>query len=322
MQTDDQQFQKIIAYVTGTMSSFEKAQFESEITPEIISEIEKMELVLQLTNEYIIDNNIHTNEAWKKLNAKIEENKTPKIRQILKQNWLKIAASLLFFIVSSSLFFLVFNNKNNNTYLKNTQILPSQYQLPDGTQLVMDSGATIEFKDNFNKHMREVSITGRIFFNVTENKQKPFVITSKNALITVMGTSFTVDETSEAICEVLVESGRVKLQPKNNPDKKIILIKGENGTLQNNFLSVKIISDKNYMAWKTREIIFNNDSLKNVINTLSNIYHTPINYNKDIDTLKITATFNNQELPEILDLIAATFYLKVTKSENYYTIDK
>ena len=43
--------------------------------------------------------------------------------------------------------------------------------------------------------------------------------------------------------------------------------------------------------------------------------------NKDIDSLRLSATFKDQSIESVLDVISTTFNLKVTKNKSTFEID-
>lgn len=64
---------------------------------------------------------------------------------------------------------------------------------------------------NFYKNSRDVDfVEGRAVFYVTKDKEKPFIIKTKNAKIEVVGTAFEVSNIKEKL-SVKVKEGIVKV---------------------------------------------------------------------------------------------------------------
>jgi transmembrane sensor len=68
-----------------------------------------------------------------------------------------------------------------------------QLLLSDGTKVWLNAASSITYPVVFNGSRREVSITGEAYFEVSENRNKPFVVKTAADEITVLGTSFNVN---------------------------------------------------------------------------------------------------------------------------------
>ena len=93
---------------------------------------------------------------------------------------------------------------------------------------------------------------------------------------------------------------------------------GEKAELDYGNKKVKITAntDINFMAWKTREIVFENERIDVVFGTLNHVYRSKIRVVKpDIAEKKITVTFKNQELTSILKVIGQTLDLEFKETE-------
>lgn len=74
--------------------------------------------------------------------------------------------------------------------------------------------------------------------------------------------------------------------------------------------------DVNRMAWKTKELVFKENYIRDVISTLNRTYNTNITCNDEsVLNLRYTVTFRNQEIESVLNVIAVTFDLKIEQTE-------
>ena len=89
----------------------------------------------------------------------------------------------------------------------------AEFTLPDGSEVTLNSGSTVQYARSFGQRARRVQLVGEGFFTVTENT-KPFSVETFNGTVTVLGTAFNVrawpDEVTPAT-EVAVFSGKVAL---------------------------------------------------------------------------------------------------------------
>ncbi len=86
---------------------------------------------------------------------------------------------------------------DNSTVSFNTMRTPKrgQYQLilPDGSRVWLNSSSSLKYPTAFNSKIREVELTGEGYFEITENKEKPFVVKANKIDVKVLGTAFNVN---------------------------------------------------------------------------------------------------------------------------------
>ena len=133
-----------------------------------------------------------------------------------------------------------------------------------------------------------------------------------------MGTSFNVRSfDSKGDVEVLVTSGKVRLQDLQNPEHELILEKGDFASLKNNILQNKTLSDMNYLAWQTKMLVFNNTPLREVVQTLNRAYAVQINLAEEgLGELPLTSKYDRMEVDALLDAMCLTFNLNKKIEDN------
>ena len=87
------------------------------------------------------------------------------------------------------------------------------------------------------------------------------------------------------------------------------------------FKSVK--ANQNAASWKTREIRFNNNDLSEVIETLEHVYDVRVEV-KDETILneRFGATFSNQPLNHVINIICLTFNLSYKEIEGTILLER
>ena len=134
-----------------------------------------------------------TSEEWKKFELSIRQQHVERAKEIKfysYSNGLKIAASItVIALFSWVLYFIFFSHQ---TILKESGDTMVQLDLPDGSQVWLNHHSRIAYQDDFNSDTRTVTLTGEAFFEVKQDRQKPFIIETNNARIKVLGTSFNV----------------------------------------------------------------------------------------------------------------------------------
>ncbi len=187
--------------------------------------------------------------------------------------------------------------------------------LADGTKVWLNGNSELKYPTNFTQENRLVQLTGEAFFEVTENPNQPFIITTNKAKVTVLGTSFNVRAiTAENATEVLVKTGKVSFE-NSVGDKKVALTANEKGVYNstNNTIKESVEEDMNEIAWQTGKLVFINIPLKEVIEDLNRQFEVDIKIlNKELNTCKYSSLEKVTDgIKPILDAIAENFNMTV-----------
>jgi transmembrane sensor len=262
---------------------------------------------------------VNVDAAWKKLNIanrkEVQNTDNQEIKSVIKLNWvnnfLKIAAVL---VVLFGLWFVAakqFTTPQNNvlTFKSGNQAI--EKILPDGTKILLSKNSEITYPKSFEGDTREIKLTGEGFFDVHHDAAHPFIIHTQGTDVKVLGTSFNVRAYTAQV-QVLVKTGRVQFS-KNN--KQVILTKGQKGEILANvdtIIKSEIAEIESVTKDKVNSFVFNKMSLGEVAKDLSEQFGKEIKFSQDkIKNCKLTATFENENLENIIAVIAETFDLKV-----------
>ncbi len=217
--------------------------------------------------------------------------------------------------------------KPDNNNVLNQIIVPyGQTQtvaLSDGTIVKLNAGSRLTFPNNFQGRTREVYLKGEGFFDVTENKDKPFRVLTEHLNVEVLGTQFNVTayNDEDKVSTVLVE-GKVKVSQKNkvfNNDEFIISPgQGCFYTVQTEKSIVQEIDVNNYISWKDGWFTFKDMTLLEIINRLKRYY----NKNIEIEDELLANTVVSGKLMLSNDFIEVIHSLAITIEGNYRKIDE
>lgn len=192
----------------------------------------------------------------------------------------------------------------------------SLFTLPDSSTIFLNkhSEATVTLADN----ERKVLLRGEGFFNVVHNEEQPFVVEAAGLIIKDIGTAFNVDATDEKQVEVLVEHGEVELAAAG---KKVNMKKGDYSVYDktsNEITKTKVL-DPNELSYTTKIFVFENTSLPAVVVKLHEVYGTDIRLADNLKFCRLTSTFRNEKIENILQVIAETLQLQLNKKgEAFY----
>ncbi len=270
----------------------------------------QLESIWQNANE--TDTDIDANAAWNKVEAQLK-----KQAPIFKLNTLmKIAASVaLVFTIGLVLFKVYVVNTDFTTITSNNE--KQKVVLPDGSVAWLNKNSVISFSNNQDKE-RNVILNGEAFFEVVKNPEKPFVITSKNAVTQVLGTSFNLIafDTAQTV-KLTVATGKVSFKSTKSNSEQIVTaneaaIIDLNGT--NNKLSQ---FDINETTWKENKLIFNDVPLNEAIKSIEHYYGVNISVNNPLlNNCHVTCEFTNTNLIQVLDDLSKILSITYSKNNN------
>lgn len=259
---------------------------------------------------------LDVNKDWEDLNKRINAIESISIElkpagySVSKRFVLVAARVAAVLIIAFGLFFL-FNNISNDKTPVNisytaTEVIDAPLVLADGSEVFLNTGAEINYPENFTSEVREINFSGNAFFNIAHNPYKPFIISAGELQIEVLGTSFNLCTCPEADESILcLESGKVRFSSINIVDgsvkEQVILTAGEIGIFdkKTGLISKSEIQNRNYLAWKTGVLVFDKTPLDEVISAVEQTYGLKVESGKSLADLKLTARFDN-EIPETI----------------------
>ena len=327
---------KYLSHETNTAET-EQVESWANQTGKNRKELDKIRLMLEQSDSVYRLKNYDSEAAWNKVAEKMEPAHSKAIRWInFRRNGLKTfykyaAIILVALLLGAVGYFIGFQNPlqeiDNHEVVAGLQNT-NEYVLPDGSVVTLNSHSKITFPKHFNKKIRQVTITGEAFFDVKPNPEKPFVINAGEAQVKVLGTSFSVSAYPEnEKVEVVVETGKVQVscKQKDSIEKpaQIFLTRGERGTLleNENKLQKRLNTDRNYLAWKTHNLVFEETPMNQVISHLKKVYHIEIEVNdENINEMVLTAEFDKKPVDFILNVVQLTFDLNLSQENNRYVL--
>lgn len=256
------------------------------------------------------------NAAWERLKAKILLTKadTKPVKLWQRYSWMKAAAVLLLF-GGAWLIYSVAGHQGDTLNALNHTLTQT---LPDGSEVTLNKNSVLSYSFSAISAQRKVRLKkGEVFFNVSADKKKPFVIEADDVTIEVVGTSFNVKH-SDKQTEVIVETGNVKVSKGKQTTE---LHAGEKVIAGKGSLIIKKSSDSLYNYYRTRKFVANNTPLWRLVEVLKDAYNTEIVIeDPNLRNLTLTTTFHNEPLNRILQVVGETLNCTVLKQGNRYIL--
>ena len=236
------------------------------------------------------------------LNQILSEKKT---EVVYWPSFLKYAAAVVLLGLIGSLWYL-----NDDAPLEeNIVFRGASTVLPDGSVVTLKEGASLASVD-FTTNERRVRLSGKAFFEIERNEDRPFFVVTDEATIRVLGTSFLVNKDAN-FTEVRVMTGLVAFST-NDPKKNNMSVNiqaGEMGVIGNNLQGIvkRRNDDRNFLAWKDGALSFESARITEVIDVLKDVYGEEFDLPENLNDCRLTAKFKQKSFEEVIQIISVTF---------------
>ena len=239
------------------------------------------------------------------------------------EQFMKIAAIFTGIIALSALLWIFLNPGKSGKEAFSTLIAEkgqqSKVQLPDGSEVWLNSGSSLTYSNFFGNRIRRVQLSGEAFFEVTTNQNVPFRVECGKLAVQVLGTSFNVSayESSGKI-DVVLEKGTVELTENKGRSGKYQLKPGEMASFDPGSGNVTIteVNTSRFTSWKEGILNLYDLTLEEVVKRLENRYNQEFEVEEAIRVLRYTFTIKNESLPDILKLMEQITPVKAVQKGN------
>lgn len=147
-----------------------------------------------------------------------------------------------------------------------------RYELADGTRVWLNAESELRFPETFGRGERRVYVKGEVFFDVAHDEAHPFVVSTGRGDVRVLGTRFNLtDYAGTPLAATLVE-GRIRFHTPDGRDYDVrpsqqLTFDEAGGTVDVQTVDVSV-----YTAWVDHQFVFRNQSLEDIMTTLSRWY--------------------------------------------------
>ena len=146
--------------------------------------------------------------------------------------------------------------------------------LADGTEVWLNAESRIEFPTNFQGSERRVTLLGEAYFKVARNEQQPFVVSTGQMDVRVLGTEFNLKSYSNEAAHVTLCSGKVEVLRAEGKQVEQVLQPGQDAWFgQDGALHVAEVDVYDIVQWKDGFFYFNDKSLVTVLRELGRWYN-------------------------------------------------
>lgn len=254
---------------------------EEEQLQQLLQEDSSLQRASHLVDASRVDLDSHLVEeamgsTWNKIETGMKKGKNRRLTLTFRR--CAVAASIAVLLALGGFLGHQFFSKPDMLIVMNQGKEALLFTLPDESQVWLGGGAILRYPDKLTGRNREVYLEGEAFFDVKKDNGRTFQVLTDVVEVTVLGTRFDVKALkTENTAEVVLESGSVKLNERNNTDVAVILRPGEMGRVnQQSGIEVRHVDLQLYTTWKDKYMNIESQKMENVMFMLSKRYHTEI----------------------------------------------
>ena len=202
------------------------------------------------------------------------------------------------------------NLKDDTLY--NSVITPrgGEYQLvlSDGTKVWLNAASSIRYPVCFAGKERRVSLVGEAYFEVAKSPGHPFVVTTRQSTVTVLGTCFNIKTyPDESADKTSLVDGAVRVGSASSPG--VVLQPGTQAVVEGGKeIAVGAANLEEALAWKKGLFVFQSESLECIARKLSRWYNIDIVFaDPSLRSIRFTGRVRRyDDMNALLKMISAT----------------
>ena len=282
---------------------------------DIASDSEKRQLFDKLNTSYCMveasfDESM-LEEKWEKIASMLEIKKDSGFWiNRWKFSAVVAAAAVILFLVLGGVIHTLLNTGNNNSVAALTTISTTEGEkaniwMSDSSKIIINSGSSFSYSDDYDKNERLVHLKGEAFFDIRTNSNKPFIVKLGDVTITATGTMFNISSyEKDNRIETTLEEGKINVSVKNNssfdlkPGQQVVFIK------ETEEIIVRNVTTELYTSWKENKLKLIETPLEEALRQIGRRYNVTFEVSDaDILGLKYTATFINETIDEVMQML-------------------
>ncbi|PWR25461.1 FecR family protein [Zavarzinia aquatilis] len=193
--------------------------------------------------------------------------------------------------------------------------------LADGSHVAMNTDTALAL--DLSADTRALHLfRGEAWFDIAKDAARPFVVTTPQGRIEVTGTRFDVLIENGATI-VSLDEGQVRLRPASAPaTTQVTLAPGQQARIEDGRAEATTsFDDTAVSAWRRGQMVFFDAPLSSVVDQL-NRYHPGriVIANGDLSSLRISGVFGTADPDKVLEIMAHTLPVRVSRITPYLVI--
>ena len=201
-------------------------------------------------------------------------------------------------------------------------------KLSDGTLVWLNAGSKLRFPQSFvnSDNKRIVYLEGEAYFDVAQNKKKPFIVNTQEVDVKVLGTKFNISsyDTDDEIVTTLIE-GSVNVFETRTPENGMNLtpsFQANYNKFGNEFKKAKVDTGI-FTAWMHNRLVIDHLKFSEILVKLERKYSVKfVNNSESLDNEIYNGEFLNEDIESVLKTISLSTPFSYEVNQNIITITK
>lgn len=195
--------------------------------------------------------------------------------------------------------------------------------LPDGTKVWLNADSRLEYSPGLSKaRHRLVKLSGEGYFEVAKDKKRPFIVSTAQQKVVVLGTHFNINaypEEDEFKTTLLEGSVKVALNTLADNESTLyhkeiekIILPGQQALVKDKReIKVSSVDTREVTAWKDGDFYFNEEKLSSIIKKLERWYDVEITLGEEIKNKELTGKIaRDRNISSVLAMIEKTNHVQ------------
>ena len=244
---------------------------------------------------------------WNRINETRKDFPRNSGKSYLRLNRIMLAASVAILVGLSALFFV-----NSKDIYRSGFGETKTIKLRDGTRIILNSGSELTVPNNFWNNPRSVTLNGEAYFEVTENPELPFTVTTDISVTKVLGTKFNLTAYENESNIIHLDQGRVEFKSLlGHSNQASVLLPGEQATIVEGIVEKESTIGIDHIAWMEKKLVFTEKPFESVAKTLERHYGVAFEIKKQgLATRKYNGSHKNQPLKQLMEDVAFVMKFK------------
>lgn len=274
---------------------------------------EKNKVLTELWNGLNSSPDLSTWRSYHKLQKSIERQESGRIRPLFpkrKAAWIA-AAILLLPVLSVGLGYLLTGGYARPETALTECIVPNGEMrsviLPDSTRVQLNAGSILIYPERFGKE-RKVYLNGEGYFDVAQNADSRFIVSTSDMEVEAIGTVFNVScYISNELSSATLECGKVNVRLKGNAEADYFLSPGEQLFIdkRNGIAGRKEVDVESVIAWTKGNLVIRSLPLSEIARIIERRFDVEVCLNsKKYDDERITLKLGSGEgVTDMMDIL-------------------
>ncbi|MNK14774.1 fec operon regulator FecR [compost metagenome] len=181
-----------------------------------------------------------------------------------------------------------------------------QVRLPDGSLVYLNAASSLTYTTSLIENgKRIVKLIGEGYFEVSKDKQHPFIVKTNKQEVAVLGTHFNISSyADDEVEKTTLLEGSVKLSASGNSK---ILRPGQQARLFAGKIQVNETDTDLAVAWKNNEFVVESEHIETIMKMISRWYNVEVVYIGEKTTQRFSGKVSRfDKLSKVLEIVEST----------------